>query len=176
MMRWIKFTLGALAAASAAFGFGWVRGGQLPETRVTSVTAMFNCAPETLWDLVDQLEKQPTWKSSMISSTLVSTDPDVWEEDYDGTKIRLKTTERVVGEKLVRTLDDPGLPYQGSWTYAVSSAGENKAQLILTETSSIENKFVRFIAQGILGLEDSLKETISEMQTKLGPAKFLPKP
>jgi len=175
-MKWIKFTLTALVAVGSVYGFAWYRGSDLPESRQIQVTAQFKCSVETLWALINGLAEQPSWKTQMVSAKMVSTDPEIWEENYGGTTLRMITTERIDKEKLVRTLDDPDLPYQAAWTFEVKAIDDSNTQLTLIENSTIKHPVSRFIAQSILGQTESLQETIAEMQTKLGPASFIPQP
>jgi len=175
-MRWVQFTLGTLAAMGAAFGFGWYRGNQLPVDHKVVVSARFKCSVDRLWHLIDDIKTHPTWRPELTSVSLVSQNPDLWEENYEGTLLRLRTDERVEGEKLVRVLADMELPYQGSWTYEVAAQGEEASLLTVTEIAHIKNPVFRFVAQGFFGYEESLKIGIREMESQLGPVEFIPTP
>ncbi len=172
----MQFALGTLVACGAGFTYAWIRGGQLPEVHEVSVKARFKAPGPKLWALISDLEGQPRWKKSLVSVKRIEGSEEVYVEDYGGTKLTLKTEERVEGQRLVRVLVNQNIPYQGSWTYVVEPLGQEECLLTLTEKAQIKNPVFRFLAQGFFGYEESLKAALTELSAVAGPVEFQKNP
>ena len=172
----MQFALGTLVACGAGFTYAWIRGGQLPEVHEVTVKARFRASGPKLWTLISDFEGQPKWKKSLVSVKRQEGDGEVYVEDYGGTKLTLKTEERIEGLRLVRALVNQKIPYQGSWTYQLEPLGQEECLLTLTEKAQIQNPVFRFLAQGLFGYEESLKAALTELSEVAGPVEFLKHP
>ncbi|MDT8448251.1 MAG: SRPBCC family protein [bacterium] len=166
-MRWIQFTLGALAACGMGLGYVWLRGGQLPESHRTQLTFRFDAPIERVWAVLSDFEGQPAWRSGLTGVNQAA--PGLWVEDYQGTLMAMQTTALESPHLLERRIADPDQPFQGFWRYQLSADGEGTL-LTLSEEASIHNPLYRFLAHGMSDFEQTLRGLVADLEGPLGPA------
>lgn len=83
-----------------------------------------------------------------------------------GMTMVIVTTASQPPQHLVRTLDDAGGPFNGSWTYDISPV-EGGSRVALTELSIFKNPLYRVLAR-IFGATKYMDEHLQDLAKKLG--------
>jgi len=140
-----------LLAAMAVLIVGVVLiGSLLPKQHTATRSASYRATPEELFSFISGSQ---TWRPG-VQHCEVSSDSAgrelLRETTRGGETITYAVLDRVPPRSLKRQIVTPNLPYSGTWTYALTPAGENTAVRI-TEDGEVYNPIFRFVSRFILG-------------------------
>jgi hypothetical protein len=171
-MKWLLIAAGAVTVLVVALLLiGWL----LPEKHTASRQASFQASPETLWALISEVEKFPSWRSDVKT---VERLPDrdgrpVWVEEGSNGRITFTVERGDAPRLLVVRIADPDLPFGGTWTYAVSAASSGST-LTITEDGAIYNPLFRVLSRFVFGYESTLASYLKDAGAKLASAQPRP--
>lgn len=137
-MRWVIWIVGSLALIVAIVALA---GALLPQKHTASRTAHVPIPPAALYPMLVQMAQ-------------ASTDPPVRLERQEPPSL------------LVTRISDPTLPFGGSWTYRIESAGDAASNLTITEDGEVYNVIFRFVSRFIMGHHATMDAFIRELQAK----------
>jgi hypothetical protein len=157
--------LGAIAAGTML----WL-GARLPVRHRIAVAASFMRSPEQVFDVIADIPAAVSWRSGMKSSTLVDPSADgtprFRQTDGNGTiTYRIETSERPV--RFVTRIDDPKLPFGGTWSISIARDGEvTKVEII--EDGDVRSSLFRFFARYVFGYYRSAESYLVAPGKKFG--------
>lgn len=159
-----------LVALIAAIG--WM----LPVKHVATRQATYRATPEMVFATISDVERLPTWRSSVKSVEIDASLPGKTrfrEVGGDGT-IAYVIEESIPGRRLVTRIDDATLPFGGTWTYALTPAGEGTT-LRITEDGEVYNPIFRFMSKFVFSHHRTMETYLTELGVKLdSPAAIQP--
>lgn len=159
-MKWIGLVVLALAALAALAAFV---GSRVPVAHVASRRARFEAAPETVWAAITAVEDFPAWRKVDRVERL----PDrggrpAWIEHTSDGRITLVADRHEPPRLLVVRIDDPDLPFGGTWTYEIEPS-QGGCTLTITENGEIYNPFFRVMARYVFGYEGTMTEYLEAL-------------
>lgn len=137
-MRWVIWIVGSLAVIVAVIA---IVGAMLPQKHTASRSARVALPPATLYPMLVQMAQ-------------ASTDPPVRLERQEPPSL------------LVTRISDPKLPFGGSWTYRIESAGAGESTLTITEDGEVYNVIFRFMSRFVFGHYATMDAFIRDLQSK----------
>lgn len=141
----------------------------IPRTHTATRSARFNAPPEQLWTLITDHAAHASWRPGLRS---VERLPDrnghaVWNEiDRRGQSMPIEVIESTPPRKYVTRIDDPELPFGGTWMWELQPDGEG-TRIRITEDGFIKPPPFRYIAR-LMGYDATMKRYLVAMGTKLG--------
>jgi uncharacterized protein YndB with AHSA1/START domain len=151
----------------------WFAGMLLPKAHSVTRSATVAAPPDKVWGLVADFANEAKWNGAIKSSTRGS-DKDgheVWVTvDKRGGKLPLETVEVVAGQKLVRRIADPKLPYGGKWTITLAPDGGGTL-VSVTEDGEVYNPIFRFIARTFMDEAATVNAYLNGLTKASGGAK-----
>lgn len=132
-------------------------------------------APDQVWALVSDHGQDPAWRSQLKETARVAdrNGHPVWEDQFiNGEKVAYETTERIEGQKLVRTIVDQKR-FGGTWTYQLHPEGTGTL-LTMTEEGWVSIPF-RAVARFVFGHASTLELYLKDVARRFGET-ALPEP
>jgi len=148
---------------------GWL----LPEKHRAERQATFKAPPETVWDLITNVEAFPSWRSD-VKTVRRLPDRDgrpVWVEDGSNGPITLAVERSEAPRLLVLRIADPDLPFGGTWTYEISPAAAGST-LTITEDGAIYNPLFRVMARFVFGYEGTMAAYLTAADARLASSRL----
>jgi uncharacterized protein YndB with AHSA1/START domain len=164
-----KFSVRYLLIVAAALGaivlvvllVGW----SLPVKHTATGEATLKSSPESLYQLITDVDRFPQWRSSVKSTERL---PDsagktrFREIGSDGT-ILYEVDSAVPGQRLVTRIADRSLPFGGSWTYELTPRG-NSTTLRITEDGEVYNPIFRFVSRFVFGHTATIEKYLEDVR------------
>lgn len=144
-----------------------VIGALLPQKHKVSRTVSLHHPAETVWALISG---PPTWRSDITNYQELPPHEGhrMWREtDKHGQTITFEAIESLPPRRLVTQIADTNLPFGGTWTYEIASAG-NSSSLTITENGEVYNPLFRFVSRFIIGQTATLDGYLKALNAKLG--------
>lgn len=136
-------------AVLAVLGGGLVYyyGSRLPREHRAQSFAVLTVSPDTVFDVIRNIEATPTWWPTLRSATRVrDARRETWEQNIGaGGIIRLEVTRVDPGRLMVTTIvdaDENG--WGGTWTYEIVGSG-GTTQITITEDGYVNNPIARAV-------------------------------
>jgi uncharacterized protein YndB with AHSA1/START domain len=165
-MRWFLAALGILGGfVVLVAGVGAL----LPRTHVARRTLHVRRTPAEVWALITDIAGFPSWRSGV---THIDRLPDRdgrarWVEHGSSGDIPLQTIDAQPPERLVLRIDDPQLPFGGTWTYILRPAPDG-ATLTITEDGWVSNVIFRAVSRLVIGHHATIDVYLKNVAAKLG--------
>jgi uncharacterized protein YndB with AHSA1/START domain len=165
-MKWIWIAASVIGILFIALLLvGWL----LPVKHRAERQATFKAPPETVWDLITNVEAFPSWRREVKTVRRL---PDragrpVWVEDGSNGPITLAVERSEAPRLLVLRIADPDLPFGGTWTYEISPAASGST-LTITEDGAIYNPLFRVMARFVFGYEGTMAAYLKAADARLG--------
>lgn len=161
MLKWtalIVVGILVLAAVVALIGIF------LPKGHRASRTVVYSAPPESVYAAITDFARFPEWRSGVKTVEVLSNgEGDTrFREDGPHGPVTYKVEERRPGSRLVTRIDDPSLPFGGTWTLEVKPVAGG-TELTITEDGEIYNPIFRVMSKVVF----SPYETIDAYQTDL---------
>jgi hypothetical protein len=161
MLKWIALiVVGILVLAAVVALIGIF----LPKGHRASRTVVYNAPPESVYAAISDFARFPEWRSGVKTVEVLSNgEGDTrFREDGPHGPVTYKVEERRPGSRLVTRIDDPSLPFGGTWTLEVKPVAGG-TELTITEDGEIYNPIFRVMSKVVF----SPYETIDAYQTDL---------
>jgi uncharacterized protein YndB with AHSA1/START domain len=164
-MKWLLIVLGVLAIIAVAVA---AIGALLPRGHSATMQAALPVPPEVVWRTITDVEAFPSWRSGVKA---VNRLPDRdgkprWVEDTSQGKVPLAVERSEPPRVLVLRIDDPDLPFGGTWTYSIVPAPTGST-LSITEDGEVYNPIFRFMARFVFGYEATMRSYLDDITRKL---------
>ena len=161
MLKWtalIVVGILVLAAVVALIGIF------LPKGHRASRTVVYSAPPESVYAAITDFARFPEWRSGVKTVEVLSNgEGDTrFREDGPHGPVTYKVEERRPGSRLVTRIDDPSLPFGGTWTLELKPVAGG-TELTITEDGEIYNPIFRVMSKVVF----SPYETIDAYQTDL---------
>jgi uncharacterized protein YndB with AHSA1/START domain len=164
-MKWI----GIAAAVVAIFVVivllvGWL----LPVRHRASRQATFHATPESVWEMITNVEAFPSWRSDVKT---VQRLPDregrrVWVEAGSNGRLTFAVERAEAPRLLITRIADPALPFGGTWTYEIVPAATGST-LTITEDGEIYNPLFRVMSRFVFGYDSTMTAYLADVSKRL---------
>ena len=165
-MRIIKFGLVALALVVAAvFVVGW----RLPDSHQAVVEREYAAPPERVYQEIANPQEYPRWRSGVQRVDMLPEGDDRrrrFREHALGDEVTYLIEEDVPARRFVTTIDQPGLPYGGSWIFELEP-GPRGTRLRITEEGEVYNPIFRFVSRFVMGHSRGLETFHGDLEKRL---------
>jgi uncharacterized protein YndB with AHSA1/START domain len=133
---------------------------------------VFAVPPDSLYAVIADVEKAPTWRKKVKSVEIVANDSgkrSFREVSSDGT-ILYVVEEAVPGRRFVTRIADKSLPFGGKWTFELSPSGTGTS-LRITEDGEVYNPIFRFVSRFVMGHHATIDGYLTDLSAKVPEAK-----
>lgn len=167
MIKWTLITLGILVAV---IGVMAIIGTLLPAGHRASRTVTLSAPPESVFAVITDVERYPEWRSDVKEvSRLTAADGAMrFEEKGRQGTVPYRVTEHVLPSRWVVRIDDPSLPYGGSWTYELRPESTGTS-LTITEDGEVYNPIFRFLSRTVFSTSATIEAYQAALLTRLAP-------
>lgn len=165
-MKWVLLAVGVLAGLVAVM---WVVGSMLPKEHVATRMARYSQPPEKIWEALTNIEEMPKWRTELKSIQRL---PDMdgkpaWVETSSHGEMPIVVVEWNPPRRMVGKINDPKLPFGGTWTYEITPV-EGGATLRITENGEVYPAIFRFMSRYIFGYTATIETYLKNLGTKFG--------
>lgn len=161
MLKWILISAGGLAALGALLA---VAGLFIPKGHRAERTVTVNAPPERVFALISDVARYPAWRPDVKQVEMLPDSNGVIRFRETGTHgvIPYRVERNEPPARWVTRIDDPSLPYGGTWTFALTPEGSGTS-LTITEDGEIYNPIFRVLSRTVF----STTATIEAYQAAL---------
>lgn len=162
MKKWMTI---ALFTALALIGITYLIGLLLPSKRTFVKTANFKSTPETLFQVVTNVENQTNWRSDVREIIVI--DEKTWTEvPKKGSPITFRVKEKLPSSLFEIEIIAPK-NFNGSWTgtFERTSTG---TKVVFKEVLTIDNPFFRVFSLIFVDLNATMDLYLKNLRTELG--------
>ena len=165
MLRWIliaALAIVALVGVVAAVGL------LLPKGHRAARTVVYPATPEAVFAAITDFARFPDWRSGIQQVELLPDDGrgQRFREHGKNGVIAYRVELREGDRKLVTRIDDPSLPFGGTWTFELAPAPEGTA-LTITEDGEIYNPIFRALSKVVFSPYATIDTYQSDLRTRL---------
>jgi hypothetical protein len=152
----IGVLVGIVAVAALV---GWL----LPREHTATRRARFTREPAEVYAAISDFGAS-SWRTGVRVEVL---DGDVIVEHTDEGPMRMRVVERVPPTRMVVAIDDPELPFSGTWTYAIAAV-DSGTELVITERGAIGNPLVRVMAAAFFDPAETAERYLVDLGAHFG--------
>ena len=141
----LRLVLLIIVLAVAAYVYGI----SLPAHQTHIRTTVLKQTPEAIFALLTDLPNFPKWNKDMVKiEALPPIDgKEATRQTFKGNMaMTIITSESIPPKRLVRSMGDSGGPFEGSWTYNISTTTDG-SQVVLTEQSTMNSPLFRLMVK-----------------------------
>jgi uncharacterized protein YndB with AHSA1/START domain len=141
----------------------------IPADQTITRTMTLKQTPETIFELLDDVENMPKWNRSLERVEVL---PPIdgkaaTRQTFNGKmQMTIVTSESAPPHRLVRSMGDTGGPFVGSWTYDIKPT-EGGSEVALTENSQMKNPFFRLVVK-LFGPTRYMDEHLEDIAKNFG--------
>ena len=171
MVKWLTRIIVVLLVAGVSI---FLVGTMLPQDHTASRTAHLTQSPDHVWATITDVAAFPSWRSEVDSVTQLAPHDGkmVWREiSKHQNKLTYEAETSVPPEHLVTRIVDKGLPFGGSWDFAISPDGEG-SKISITEKGEVYNPVFRVVSR-VMGQTPSIDAYLTALAARLGD-KYVP--
>jgi uncharacterized protein YndB with AHSA1/START domain len=161
-MRMILIALGALVLLlilAVAGLFAW--GTQLPESHTASASEVVPAPEADVFRRIVDAGKYTAWRKDV--KTVEVLDESRWIEDGGNGRIPFKVMESSPPSRLVVRIDTEDLPFDGSWTYALSPV-RGGTRVEITENGRVKNAMFRAMGRLFFPHDKTMKAVLADLR------------
>ena len=160
----MRYLLIAAAILGALVLLVVVIGWSLPVKHQATSEVTINTSPTALYKLITDVERYPTWRSSVKQTERL---PD----SAGRTRFREIGSDRPIlyemegaepNKRIVTRIVDRSLPFGGSWTYEMIPRGDSTT-LRITENGEVYNPIFRFVSRFVMGHTRTIKTYLHDV-------------
>jgi uncharacterized protein YndB with AHSA1/START domain len=164
-MKYALIVVGVIVAIVVIVAIiGWFQ----PVAHKASRERTFAASPDSLYAIIADAEKAPTWRRKLKSVEIVASDSgkrSFREVGSDGT-ILYVVEEAVPGKRYVTRIADKSLPFGGKWTFELTPSGTGTT-LRITEDGEVYNPIFRFVSRFVMGHHATIETFLDDLSTKV---------
>ena len=164
-MKWILRFLVLFAVAAA---IAWIVGMTLPEAHTASRSVRFAAGPERVRETILDVTAYPQWRRGIDSVAPIEGSPGslAWREIGAGDRVAYEA-DTTSQSRIVSRITTKGLPYGGSWEYAIEP-DNGATRLTITEHGEVYNALFRFMSRYVMGHGSTIETYIRDLGGRLG--------
>lgn len=145
-------------------------GALLPKEHVASRSVTLDASLEQVWALVIDHQAFPSWRGDLlrVEARSETSGRRAWLEVGKRNQIPYVADREVLdGDRaeLVTRIDDPALPFGGTWTWAFERAGA-QTRLTITEHGFVGPPVFRFMSRFVFGHTASLDAMVQALERR----------
>ncbi|MBI3726715.1 MAG: hypothetical protein HY254_00110 [Burkholderiales bacterium] len=159
----MKFAMIAAAVIFVIAAIVFTMGMLAPKDHELSLSQDYPVPVSALYQLVRDYEAYPGWRTD-IKSMQKDGELRYIEESGHG-KIPYRIIEDKINQLIVSKIDDPNLPFSGTWTFEFSDKNGH-SQLRITEAGSVPNPLMRFFATYVFSHEKTMRTYLDDVERK----------
>jgi uncharacterized protein YndB with AHSA1/START domain len=165
----LRYLIISVAALGAIVLIVLLVGWSLPVKHTATGEATFKSSPDSLYQVITDVDRFPQWRSSVKSAERL---PDgagkkrFREVGSDGT-ILYEVDSAVPGQRLVTKIADRSLPFGGSWTFELIPRGDSTT-LRITEDGEVYNPIFRFVSRFVFGHTATIDKYLADVRKVTG--------
>ncbi len=153
-MIWLFGGLGAVIVVVVGIGAA------LPRDHQVSAKAVIDAPIEALWARLVDPSTYPQWRRGLTRVDAQSGPPRRWVEHAGRRAIAYVVDEEVATTRLVSRIDDPSLPFGGSWTWQLEARGAQTV-VTITERGFVKPALFRFLSRFVFGHDATIKGVLA---------------
>jgi hypothetical protein len=165
-----KVILAIVAVLVGLGGIALVLGAITPIHHRVAVSIRLRQRAETLFDLAADVKAAVSWRDGMTSSVVVDPAPDgaqrFRQTDANGT-ITYRIEEAQRPNRFVTRIDDPSLPFGGTWTISFVPS-DDTTDVTIVEDGVVRSSVFRFFARYIFGYYRSAESYLNQLAKHVG--------
>ena len=163
----LKRILYGAVAIVALIAIVAIVGSFLPKGHRASRTMIYKAPTSAVFAAITDVEQFPNWRSDIQSVEVLG-------NDGRGMRFRETSSQGVVtyrvvlrepDKKLVTRIDDPSLPFGGSWTLEIQPVPEGTS-LTITEDGEVYNPIFRFMSKVIFSPYSTIDRYHADLQKR----------
>lgn len=163
-MKWVWIVLGALAAlVLLAAGIGAL----LDPDHVAARRAVFARAPAQVWATIVDFEHAASWRRDVSKVEVTRGDTVRFVEHTRHGATPMAVDELEPERRMVVRIDDPALPFSGSWTFELQPTDGGTA-LTITERGSVKNPIIRLLGKLFFDPSATATRYLEDLGTSFG--------
>jgi hypothetical protein len=139
----------------------------LPVGHVASRQATLREPPDAVFAALTDVARFPDWRKDVTRVDVLSTSPLRWREHGSNGDITFVAGESVRPLHLLARIDDPSLPFGGSWSYDLVPSGTGTT-LTITERGEVYNPLFRFMSRFVFGHTATIEAFLAALTKRLG--------
>lgn len=166
----MKWLLRILAVIVALILLIVIVGALLPKQHHVTRTAHYNQPPATIWQAITDYKNFPSWRSQLlrVDELPSKNNFDAWRERYThNMTIPMQVEVADMPKRLVTRIDDPTLPFGGTWTTEITPDG-NASIVRITEDGEVGNPIYRFVSRFMMGYTATIDTYLRDLGKKFG--------
>jgi hypothetical protein len=167
MLKWIAFIVGGLVVLMGVLA---LVGTLLPKGHRASRTVVYAATPEAVFTAITEFAKFPQWRSGIKQVEILGEGDAItrFRELGPHGPITYAVEVREPGSRLVTRIDDPSLPFGGTWTLELRPV-PGGTELTITEDGEIYNPIFRVLSKVIFSPYDTIDTYQSDLRKRLEP-------
>ncbi|MFT3712058.1 MAG: SRPBCC family protein [Archangium sp.] len=157
----MKLALIIIAVLVALVLVMFIVGAMLPKDHVASRSVTLSVPPEVVFALISDVKNAPSWRSGLSA---VEGDEQRFIEVTRHGRIPFRVLENTAPSKRVAQIDDPSLPFGGTWTWELVPEGTSGTRVTVTERGTVGPPLFRFLSRFVFGHDGTLKQVLNDLQ------------
>lgn len=145
-------------------------GAALPREHIATGSIHVPMSAEKIWQDVRNVSMLSSWRPTITGVECLAGPEDAptsWIEHSGGNAIKLKVEQSEAPQKLETRIDDPNLPFGGTWTIELRPAADG-TQVRITEHGFVKSPLFRFVAKFLIGHSSTLRNYLRDLGAKYG--------
>jgi hypothetical protein len=168
-MRVLHWLLISVAACLGLIGAVALAGLFLPRRHTASRTASFRASPQVVYGVISDVAHGAEWRPGITAI-------DMLPDDHQGVRFRehgptgaitFRVETAVPGKTFVTRIDDTGLAFGGSWTFALEPSGTGTS-LTITEDGEVYNPIFRVLSRVFFSPTKTMEVYLAALKARLG--------
>jgi Polyketide cyclase / dehydrase and lipid transport len=165
MLKWIAVVVAGLLVLVGVIA---LVGLFLPKGHRASRTVVYSAPPASVFAAITDFAKFPEWRTGV-------TDVEILADEGGNTRFReqgphgpvtYRVDERRPGSRLVTRIDDPSLPFGGTWTLEVKPVAAG-TELTITEDGEIYNPIFRVLSKVVFSPYQTIDTYQADLRNRL---------
>lgn len=162
MMKWLTIAVAMIVIAAALI---LAIGLLLPKDHVARAEAVVADPPDRVAALIRDVEGQPRWRTGVDRIHVLNRSANRlrYVEHSKQGAIRFDFIEEVPGRRFRSVIDDPDLPFGGSWSIDLAPHGAGTL-VSIEERGSVSNPIFRFFSVLVFGHHATMNAWLADLQ------------
>ncbi|MCL4865181.1 MAG: SRPBCC domain-containing protein [Gemmatimonadales bacterium] len=147
----------------------------LPKQHRATRERLVAASPDAVFRVITTPAEFPTWRARVREVELLADEagkPRFREHGRDGV-ITYVLEEAIPSKRVVSRIDDPSLPFGGTWTFELTPA-DGGTLLRITEDGEVSNPLFRFMSRFVFGHHAGIETYLADLGRHLAPVASLP--
>lgn len=162
-LKWIALAL--ILTVAAVYVIGWL----LPVGHVASRSADFRAVPQSIYDVIADVEHYPQWWPEISRVEMLPAEQGrVRFRQHTSTgPIVMEIVEAIPALRLVTRIADPDQPFGGTWTFELTPQNDG-TRLTITERGEVYDPLFRFMSRFIFGHTGTMESFLAALGKRVG--------